>query len=172
MLSALTRQIKAQSIWKSTKGAILTLMDKPANKQVESLQDEVAVKQSENETIQKVSAQQAQEIASMKQELKELRGVKDENRALWFKNSTLSGQIMQLQGDLAKHEKTRQSWLSDFKGIAEDLIDHATPEQIQRYEARGLDKLIGENTWATAKNTKDQRAAERERTSQYRGRHF
>lgn len=171
MLSALTRQIKAQSIWKSTKGAILSLMDKPANKQVESLQDEVAAKQSENEAIQKVSAQQAQEIASMKQELTELRGVKEENRALWYKNSTLSGQIIQLQGDLAKHEKTRKSWLADFKGIAEDLIDHASPEQIQRYEDRGLHTLVGEDLWSAAKATKEERAAERERLSQSRGRH-
>ena len=172
MLSALTRQIKAQSIWKSTKGAILSLMDKPAKKQVESLQEEVAAKQSENETIHKMSAQQSQEIASMKQELKELRGVKDENRALWFKNSTLSGQIIQLQGDLAKHEKTRKSWLADFKGIAEDLIDHANPEQIQRYEDRGLHTLVGEDLRNAAKATKEERAAERERLSQSRGRHM
>ena len=174
MLSALTRQIKGQSFWKSTKGAILSLMDKPANKQVESLQDEVASKQSENETIQKVSTQQTQEIASMKQELTELRGVKDENRALWHKNSTLSGQIIQLQDDLAKHEKTRKSWLSDFTGIAEDLIDHASPELLQRYESRGLPKLIGENLWDAAKATKEERAAEREQIShrQTRGRHL
>ena len=98
--------------------------------------------------------------------------VKDENRALWFKNSTLSGQIIQLQGDLAKHEKARKSWLADFKGIAEDLIDHASPELLERYETRGLSKLVGEDLWNAAKATKEERAAERERLSQSRGRHM
>ena len=100
--------------------------------------------------------------------------VKDENRALWFKNSTLSGQIIQLQGDLAKHEKTRKSWLSDFRGIAEDLIDHASPELLERYETRGLSKLVGEDLWKAAKATKDERAAERERLTQRQssGRHL
>lgn len=174
MLSALTRQIKAQSIWKSTKGAILSLMDKPANKQVESLQDEVAAKQSENETIQKVSAQQALEIESMKQELTELRKVKEANKSLAYENSVLQGQVWQLQSDLGKEKKKHQSWLSDFIGIAEDLIDHAGPELLQHYESRGLPKLIGQNLWDDAKATKEERTAERKRLSQssVRGRHM
>lgn len=174
MLSALTRQIKAQSIWKSTKGAILSLMDKPANKQVESLQDEVAAIQSENETIQKVSAQQALEIESMKQELTELRKVKEANKSLAYENSVLQGQVWQLQSDLGKEKKKHQSWLSDFTGIAEDLIDHAGPELLQHYESRGLPKLIGQNLWDDAKATKEERTAERKRLSQssVRGRHM
>lgn len=174
MLSALTRQIKAQSIWKSTKGAILSLMDKPANKQVESLQNEMAAKQSENEAMQKESMQQAQEISTMRQELTEQQMVREVNKSLIYENSVLQGQVNKLQSDLAKESQKHQSWLSDFIGIAEDLIDHAGPELLQHYESRGLHKLVGENIWDKAKATKEERAAERKRLSQssVRGRHM
>ena len=39
-------------------------------------------------------------------------------------------------------------------------VDHANQPLMQRFEARGVHKYIGENIWNHAKETKDRRLAE------------
>ena len=49
----------------------------------------------------------------------------------------------------------RESWLRDFENIASTLIHMSTPDQILRYESRGLHKMIGPKLWAAAKSKKE-----------------
>lgn len=54
------------------------------------------------------------------------------------------------------------NWEHDFNLIAQDLVDHSTPEQVREFERRGLHKTIGENIWKHAKETSRERIERRE----------
>ena len=72
------------------------------------------------------------------------------------------GKLSDAQKAIAQKDEKLGDWYDDFVLIAEDLVDNASPELIQRYEARGLHKRIGENIWKQAKDTKETRIAEKE----------
>lgn len=114
MLAALTRQIKEQSVWKSTKGAVLSFLDKPANKQAEGLVAEVAAAKSEAEQVKKESAEKTRQIRGLEEEVSQLRednarktaslrnyasSLEKEERSA---NATLRGNVANLQSQLEK----------------------------------------------------------------------
>ncbi len=152
-LTALTRQIKGMSIWKSTKSAVLTLLDKPA-KRISEMERKIASLSDEKSAVvnQLKASESNLEVA---------------------KNTNVSRleDIRKLQSMVNKDQRTINSWMRDFKQIAEDLVDHSTPEQIQEYESRGLHKSIGVDIWKHAKDTSKERIEQREREqSQGQGR--
>lgn len=188
MLTALTRQIKEQSIWKSTKGAILSLVNMPANRQVEKLQEELSAARAEAEDAKARSEAAKAEYEKRKLQTDEaFRNIQRENLLLrvhlndeqkrnkalgdTLKKGEIVHQSLQEKYDKALQEKENLSLrLQSFfektgkrlRAIAISLIDYASPELLQRYETRGLPNLIGEQTWALVIDTKQERVAKRE----------
>lgn len=171
MLAALTRQIKEQSVWKSTKGAVLSFLDKPANKQAEGLVAEVAAAKSEAEQVKKESAEKTRQIRGLEEEVSQLRednarktaslrnfasSLEKERSA----NATLRGNVANLQSQLEKKDGIIKRCMQSLTKTAETLVDHANQPLLQRFEARGVHKCIGESIWNHAKETKDRRLAE------------
>ena len=187
MLTALTRQIKEQSIWKSTKGAILSLVNKPANRQVEELQEELREVRAEAEEAKAAFEKQNAAIAeSLRAEeanshslLIRLNDAERRNKALWEalnkEEATNAALREELRTEKDAHKKTIQEkeslslWIKGYvekmdkrlRAIAISLVDYASPELRQRYESRGLPRFIGEQLWASVVDTKEERAAKR-----------
>ena len=187
MLTALTRQIKEQSIWKSTKGAILSLVNKPENRQVEELQEELREVRAEAEEAKAAFEKQNAAIAeSLRAEeanshslLIRLNDAERRNKALWEalnkEEATNAALREELRTEKDAHKKTIQEkeslslWIKGYvekmdkrlRAIAISLVDYASPELRQRYESRGLPRFIGEQLWASVVDTKEERAAKR-----------
>lgn len=143
-LTALTRQIKGMSIWKSTKSAVLTLLDKPA-KRISEMESAIASLTGDKSSI-----------------LEQLSASESKLRAESNTNYSLRTEINRLQGVVSGKTRTMNNWENDFNLIAQDLVDHSTPEQVREFERRGLHKTIGENIWKHAKETSEERIAKRE----------
>lgn len=185
VLAELTRQIKERSVWKSVKGAILSLIDKPANNQVKHLMSEVESAKAETEEVRKDLEAKDQEVACLEGEISHLRWQKS-NTANTIKrydelvklkiseNEALGNQISDLKFQHEVDKSTMNEWRDAFIEIAKDLVDHASAELLQRYESRGLHKMIGEKLWQWAKDTREQRWAEEQQpsTTQSRGIHM
>ena len=126
-LIALTRQIKGISIWKSTKSAVLTLLDKPAQR-ISEMESAIASLTGDKSSV-----------------LVQLSASESKLRAESNTNYSLQTEISRLQGVVSGKTRTMNNWENDFNLIAQDLIDHSTPEQVREFERRGLHKTIGEN---------------------------
>ena len=187
MLTALTRQIKEQSIWKSTKGAILSLVNKPANRQVENLQEELREVRAEAEvakaTFEKQNAVIAESLRAEEAKsyslLIRLKDAERRNKALQEalnKEETTNAALREeLRTEKDAHKMTIQEkeslslWVKGYvekmdkrlRAIAISLVDYASSELRQRYESRGLPRFIGEQLWASVVDTKEERAAKR-----------
>ena len=130
MLTALTRQIKEQSIWKSTKGAILSLVNKPANRQVEELQEELREVRAEAEEAKAAFEKQNAAIAeSLRAEeanshslLIRLNDAERRNKALWEalnkEEATNAALREELRTEKDAHKKTIQEKESLSNGSA------------------------------------------------------
>lgn len=142
-LTALTRQIKGMSIWKSTKSAVLTMLDKPG-KRISEMESKMA--------------SMAEEKAAAVDRLKD-----SESKLEVAMNMSVSrlDEIYKLRSMVSRDQRTMENWKQDFRQIAEDLIDHSTPEQIREYESRGLHKSIGEEIWKNAKEKSKERTENR-----------
>jgi len=81
----------------------------------------------------------------------ELRKVKDAHEKAVQEKENLS---LRIQGYVEKMDKR-------LRAIAISLVDHASPELRQKYEARGLPRFFGEQLWASVVDTKEERAAKR-----------
>ncbi len=167
-LAALTRQIKEMSFWRSTKGAVLALFDKPANKQSAELMTAVNETREENTTLISKSEEQANTISEMERTIARLRDEKSDMlsrlgaletslNTTEKTNESMVNEIRSLRSRILRDQNTMDSWERDFMQIAENLIDHSTPDQIREYETRGIHKSIGENIWEKARETSKER---------------
>lgn len=183
-LAALTRQIKEQSLWKVTKESFLSIIGRPANKQAEFLKSEFTLARAETIAAKKALEEKGQKVSNLEKTVNDLRNdniqisarLRKYASALESKsseNDSLKKQMTEFQSQLNKYNYTIQSREKDIIKIAVDLVDHASPELIQHYELRGLHKIIGENIWKRAKETRNQRLLERQQQtySHSRGMH-
>lgn len=156
-LKSLTRQIKSMSVWRSTKAAVLALIDKPANEQMAITRSENAKMKSEVESLRTYAEEDRHEIERLKSLADYLDGecIKMDD-SLKQKGS----EIRALKADVAERDKTLEEWKADFLAIAKKLVNHSSPDQVKEYENLGLNRLIGENLWREAQRQKS--LAERE----------
>ena len=170
-LAALTRQIKEQTVWKSTKSAVLSLLNKPATKQAKELNQQVDAAKGVIQMLKGDIAKKSQKIQSLEQTIEGLQ--KDNQKkddAIQQYSSTVTKtkaekQNLQAVADNLQHQlndknNTLNRWYDDFTSIAQVLIDHASPELLRQYKNCGLPKLIGENIWEEAEETKQERLVE------------
>lgn len=94
--------------------------------------------------------------------LEQLSASESKLRAESNTNYSLRTEISRLQGVVSGKTRTMNNWEHDFNLIAQDLVDHSTPEQVREFERRGLHKTIGENIWKHAKETSRERIERRE----------
>lgn len=185
MLTALTRQIKEQSIWKSTKGAILSLMNRPANRQVEDLQEELREVRAELEDTKARFEEARIAFEQEKQEMtdallseeynndllqnqlndaeklnnKLLEGLRKGNSDYLALKDEYEKTLQECRDIKARFNKLRENTGKRLRSIAISLVDHASPELRQKYETRGLPSFIGEQLWASVVDTKEERVA-------------
>lgn len=60
-----------------------------------------------------------------------------------------------LKEEKAQWANEKESWLRDFRNIADTLVNKSTPDQILKYESQGIHKMIGPQIWADAKSKKE-----------------
>ena len=60
-----------------------------------------------------------------------------------------------LKEEKAQWANEKESWLRDFRNIADTLVNMSTPDKISKYESQGLHKMIGPKLWAAAKSKKE-----------------
>lgn len=165
MLAALMRQIKEQSYWKSAKGAILSFLNRPATRQAKLLAEEAASSKEECKNKSKKISELENTVADLRKDntdkTKSITAYENYVERSTNEMSSLDSQIKEICSQMRVKDNTLRNWKDNFKKIAEDLVDHASPELLQRYESRGLPRFIGEEIWKHAKYTKEQREVER-----------
>ena len=172
VLAELTARIKHISIWVAIKGALNTLLGRPVNRQVEKVMRE---NEEQGKTIsimtEKVEALESATAKSSKDlEARELTIVNKDVRMqeLRQEKNDLLQTIHQKDVEIRRLESQRFGlMLQRNKQIAENLLDNATPEQIQQYERQGLPELIGDDIWTDAKVSSGYRKRVRDRQQRH-----
>ena len=172
VLAELTARIKHISIWVAIKGALNTLLGRPVNRQVEKVMRE---NEEQGKTIsimtEKVEALESATAKSSKDlEARELTIVNKDVRMqeLRQEKNDLLQTIHQKDVEIRRLESQRFGLMQQRnKQIAENLLDNATPEQIQQYERQGLPELIGDDIWTDAKVSSGYRKRVRDRQQRH-----
>lgn len=167
VLEELTARIRHISIWAAIKGALNTLLGRPANRQVEKVMHKneeqgktISIMTEKVSELKSATAKSGKDLEARERTIvykdKRMNELRQEKGELIHTIHQKDTEIRHLKAQLQGQERRRK------KQIAENLLDNATPEQIQQYERQGLPELIGDDIWTEAKATIEYRRGVRE----------
>ena len=143
-LKEISNQIEEKSLLKSSKGALLSLIGKPADKQAKKLLSDLGDITSEKALLSKENENLRKEVARLEREKSWLQEQDQKHNKL----------ISVMEKSYDNQKENSQSLWARLLNTAKSLITHSTEEQLRQFEAIGLIEIIGQDVWKEAMKAK------------------